>query len=87
MSRHDDERITLVQPRQFPDDDKALGLRHTLNRHVPDMGRGFSIHTNYGELRIEPGRLAERITDLLAQHTRLALMRMDAAADDEGAPQ
>lgn len=87
MSRHDDERITLVQPRQFPEDDKALGLRHTLNRHVPDMARGFSIHTDCGELRIEPGRLAERITDLLAQHTRLELMRLDFAADQEGAPQ
>jgi hypothetical protein len=84
MNRHDDPRITLVQPRQFPDDDKALALRHTLNRHVPDMERGFVIQTNYGELRIEPGRLAERITDLLAQHTRLELMRMDAPADEEG---
>lgn len=71
----------------FQEDDKAFALRHTLNRHVPDMPRGFSINTNFGELRIEPGRLADRITDLLAQHTRLELMRMDAAADDEGAPQ
>lgn len=77
-----------IQPQQlrhFVEDDKAFGLRHTLNRHVPDMARGFAIHTNYGELRIEPGRLADRITDLLAQHTRLELMRLQAAADEEGA--
>lgn len=81
------EHIKPQQPRHFVEDDKAFGLRHTLNRHVPDMARGFSIHTNSGELRIEPGRLADRISDLLAQHTRLELMRMDVAADDEGAPQ
>jgi hypothetical protein len=65
MNRHQDERITLVQPLQFPREanaEEAHALRHTLNRHVPDMGdRGFTIHTVYGELAIPPGRLACRV--------------------------
>lgn len=68
-----------------PDNDKAFALSYTLSRHVPAMAGGFSINTSYGELRIEPGRLADRMADLLSQHTRLELMRLDVAAD-EGAP-
>lgn len=66
-------------------DDKAFALAHTLNRHVPDMARGFSISTNYGELHIEPGRLADRIADLVSQHARLELMRLQVPADDHDA--
>lgn len=62
---------------------KALGLRAALNRHAPDMARGFTINTNYGELQIEPGRLADRIADLVSQHARLELMRMAIVAGDE----
>lgn len=63
-------------------EDQAFDLRHTLNRHAPDMARGFTIHTNYGELRIEPGRLAERITDLVTVHTLLELKRLETPAQE-----
>lgn len=79
-SRHDDDRILLVQPRQYPDDEGVMALRHTLNRHVPDMARGFTIQTSYGELRIESGRLAERISDLVTVHTLLEIERLEKAA-------
>lgn len=58
--------------------DKRLGLAQILNRHVPDMDRGFYISTNYGDLHVDAGPLADRIRDLLAQHARLELMRLDA---------
>lgn len=59
--------------------DKRLGLVQILNRHVPDMDRGFCIATTYGDLRVDPGQLADRIRDLLSQHARLELMRLDAS--------
>ncbi|MCP3022279.1 hypothetical protein [Cupriavidus basilensis] len=31
----------------------ADSIRYALARHVPDMARGFSIQTNYGDLVIE----------------------------------
>lgn len=64
-----------------------MELHRKLHVHVPAMASGFVIQTGAGPLRIAPGRLAERITDLIAQAGRLELMRMDAAADQEGAPQ
>lgn len=57
---------------------QAVNLGYTLNRHVPDMGRGFEIHTSYGVLHIDAGRLADHIADLVAQSARLELMRLDA---------
>ena len=41
-------------------------IRHALSRHIPDMERGFSIVTNYGEVTIPGGPVAERITRLVA---------------------
>ena len=32
--------------------DAALAASYALNRHVPDMARGFTICTSYGELPI-----------------------------------
>lgn len=58
--------------------DKRLGLAQILNRHVPNMDRGFYITTSYGDLRVDAGQLADRMRDLLAQHARLELMRLDA---------
>jgi hypothetical protein len=42
---------------------------------VPDMARGFVIQTNYGELTVEPGELAERIREMVEHHTQLELAR------------
>ena len=40
----------------------AAAISYALNRHVPDMVRGFTIRTNYSDLAIQPGPLAARIT-------------------------
>lgn len=51
-------------------------ISYALAKQVPDMRRGFTIQTSYGDLVIPPGpmadRLAERVrsvleTELLAQ--------------------
>ena len=46
-------------------------IRYALSRHIPDMERGFSITTHYGEVIVPCGPVAERITrlvrDLLAK--------------------
>lgn len=31
---------------------------YALARQVPDMARGFTVHTNYGDLQIEPEEAA-----------------------------
>lgn len=36
-------------------------ISYALAKQVPDMARGFTIQTSYGELVIEPGQMAERI--------------------------
>lgn len=56
-----------------------------LSRHAPDMERGFTIQTNYGDLRIEAGRLADRIRDLVTQHCRLEMLRAEEAERQDGA--
>ena len=71
-----DDRIALVQPRQFPDG-RQMELMQTLNRHVPDMERGFVIQTRFGEVAVDSGQLADRIRDLVAQDARLQLMRLE----------
>ena len=53
----------------------SLQIHHVLNRMVPDMARGFVIQTNYGELTVEPGELAERIREMVEHHTQLELAR------------
>ena len=36
-------------------------LGYALAKQVPDMSRGFTIHTNYGDITIEQGWMADRI--------------------------
>ena len=40
-------------------------IRHALSRHIPDMERGFSIVTNYGEVIVPSGPVANRIKALV----------------------
>lgn len=67
-----------TQPAPQPADaGRAFELRDFLARHWPDMADGFSIKTSYGEVRIEPGRVADDIRDMLAQQTMLELMHLE----------
>jgi hypothetical protein len=55
-------------------------LSYALAKQVPDMARGFTIHTNYGDLTIPPGWMAERIQSH-AEH----VLRAELKAIQEGA--
>lgn len=46
-------------------------LRYALAKQVPDMERGFTVATSYGDIVIPPGKLATR----LKGHMQRALMR------------
>lgn len=53
-------------------------LSYALNRHLPDMERGFSIQTSYGEFPVPPGWMADRVTD----HVRhLVEIQLPASAE------
>ena len=59
---------------------------YALAKQVPAMERGFTIHTNYGEIVIEPGRHADAIADAVRRALEIqlkaaALARRDAALD------
>lgn len=66
--------------------EQAFALRYALNRHVPDMPRGFVICTHHGELHIEPGRLAQRMADLVCSHALLELDRLEAPGAEGAQP-
>ena len=42
-------------------------IRYALSHHIPDMERGFSIATNYGEVIVPSGNVANMITRLVKQ--------------------
>jgi hypothetical protein len=46
---------------------------YALSRHVPDMERGFTIHTNYGDLEIHQDEVAPFIDAL----TRCLIKRLE----------
>ena len=50
---------------------KEQDLRYALAKQVPDMERGFTVSTSYGDIVIPPGKLATR----LKGHMQRALMR------------
>lgn len=55
-------------------------LQYALAKQVPDMARGFAIHTNYGDITIPPGWMAERIQ----RHVECVL-QVELMATPEGA--
>ena len=59
---------------------------YALAKQVPAMERGFTIHTNYGEIVIEPGRHADAIAATVRRALEIqlkaaALARRDAEMD------
>ena len=59
---------------------------YALAKQVPAMERGFTIHTNYGEIVIEPGRHADAIAATVRRALEIqlkaaALARRDAELD------
>lgn len=60
--------------------DAELRLSYALSRQVPDMDRGFTLHTTYGEIAVAAGPLAERIQAIV----REALQNELAALEQQG---
>jgi hypothetical protein len=56
-----------------------VDLAQGLVIHVPAMKKGFVIDTVRGKFVVEPGPMANLITDLFERHFRLELMRVEAA--------
>ena len=60
--------------------DEDLRLGYALAKQVPDMARGFSIHTSYGEIAVVPGPLADQIQALVREATERELSACGAQA-------
>ena len=65
---------------------KEFELSYALGNQVPDMGRGFTIATSYGDIVIESGRHADAIAAAVRRALEIqlkaaALARRDAALD------
>ena len=60
--------------------ERELQLSYVLAKQEPDMARGFSIHTNYGEIAVVPGPLADQIQALVRQATERELAACGAQA-------
>lgn len=56
----------------------AQAARYALSRHVPDMARGFTIGTNYGELTITADEAA-RHPDIRHSVESILKFRLHAA--------
>ena len=54
-------------------------LQLALSALVPAMGFGLTIQTGGHSITLPPGRLADRLSDELAQGLRLEVMRREAA--------
>ena len=57
-----------------------LQLSYALAKQVPDMARGFSIHTSYGDIAVVPGPLADQIQALVREATARELAACGAQA-------
>ena len=57
-----------------------LRQSYALAKQVPDMARGFSIHTGYGEITVVPGPLADQIQTLVREATERELAACGAQA-------
>ena len=57
-----------------------LQLSYALAKQVPDMARGFSIHTSYGDIAVVPGPLADQIQTLVREATERELAACGARA-------
>lgn len=55
-------------------------LRYALSKQVPDMLRGFTIHTNYGDIEIGP-EYAEAFRNLAADVLQYQLNMLESDLD------
>ena len=70
-SAHISEALPSLQEQQ---------LSYALAKQVPDMERGFTIATSYGDIAIAPGWMADRIRRHLEHVLRAELKEMQKGA-------
>lgn len=56
---------------------KRQAIEYALTRQVPEMPRGFTVTTNYGDIVIEPGWMADRMTEAMQRALQCELMELD----------
>lgn len=57
-------------------------LRYALAKQVPDMERGFTVSTSYGDLVIPPGRHADAIAAAVRRVLEIQLKAAELARRD-----
>lgn len=57
-------------------------LRYALAKQVPDMGRGFTISTSYGDIVIAPDRHADAIAAAVRRALEIQLKAAELARRD-----
>ena len=55
-------------------------LGYALAKQIPAMERSFTIHTNYGEIAVVPGPLADQLQALVCEATKRELAALGAQA-------
>ncbi|WP_291517516.1 hypothetical protein [Acidovorax sp.] len=50
-----------------------LQLSYALAKQIPDMARGFTVHTSFGEIAVVAGPLAQQIQALVREATEREL--------------
>lgn len=55
-------------------------IEYALVRQVPEMGRGFTVGTTYGDITIPPGWMADRIQEHLERALRCELLAVHGTA-------
>ena len=58
---------------------KRQAIEYALARQVPEMHRGFTVATNYGDIVIERGWMADRMTEAMQRSLQSELMELDRA--------
>lgn len=62
-------------------------IAYALAKQVPDMARGFTIRTNYGDIAIEAGWVASIVITHLERALRCELLELDGTAVPLSAPE
>ena len=66
-----------AHPHQAPAaTDEDLRLGYALAKQVPDMERGFTIGTSYGDIVITPGWVADFIADQVRMALKVELLKL-----------
>ena len=61
-------------------------IRYALAKQVPDMARGFTISTSYGDITIPAGKLADRVRGEVGRALGRVIARMGPDSESPDKP-